>query len=170
MLGLLMKKISVSAPFDGTTMDITEVNDAVFAQLMMGDGCAVMPVYGEVHASVEAHAPVEVHAPVAGRIELIAETKHAICIKTPEGLEIMLHCGIDTVKFGGEGFEILVEAGQQVRAGDLLCRCDMEYFQSNAVDLTSPILVLNSDQYAIVKKQLGKRVAAGDEIFTVVKK
>ena len=87
VLGIFKKKISVCAPFDGRTMDMTEVRDPVFAQLMMGDGCALIPASGDVLA------------PVSGRVELVAGTGHAICLKTEEGLELMIHYGIDTVKF-----------------------------------------------------------------------
>ena len=94
VLGIFKKKISVCAPFDGRTMDMTEVRDPVFAQLMMGDGCALIPASGDVLA------------PVSGRVELVAGTGHAICLKTEEGLELMIHYGIDTVKFAGKGFEV----------------------------------------------------------------
>ena len=109
VLGIFKKKISVCAPFDGRTMDMTEVRDPVFAQLMMGDGCALIPASGDVLA------------PVSGRVELVAGTGHAICLKTEEGLELMIHYGIDTVKFAGKGFEVKAAVGQQVRVGDLLC-------------------------------------------------
>ena len=146
VLGIFKKKISVCAPFDGRTMDMTEVRDPVFAQLMMGDGCALIPASGDVLA------------PVSGRVELVAGTGHAICLKTEEGLELMIHYGIDTVKFAGKGFE------------DLLCHADMDFFKKQGVDLTSPILVLDSNQFAVVNKQLGKDVTAGEPIFSVVRK
>lgn len=158
MLGIFKKKISICAPFDGRTIDMTEVGDPVFAQLMMGDGCAIVPTSGDVFA------------PVSGRVELIAETKHAICLKTNEGLELMIHYGIDTVKHEGKGFDVKAVVGQQVRVGDLLCRADMDYFQKQGVDLTSPILVLDSSQFSVTDKQLGKEVTAGTPIFSVVRK
>ena len=126
VLGIFKKKISVCAPFDGRTMDMTEVRDPVFAQLMMGDGCAIIPASGDVFA------------PVPGRVELIAGTRHAM--------------------------------GQQVQVGDLLCHADMDYFKKQGVDLTSPILVLDSDKFSVVNKQLGKEVTAGEPIFSVVRK
>ena len=128
VLGIFKKKISVCAPFDGRTMDMTEVRDPVFAQLMMGDGCALIPASGDVLA------------PVSGRVELVAGTGHAICLKTEEGLE------------------------------ELLCHADMDFFKKQGVDLTSPILVLDSNQFAVVNKQLGKDVTAGEPIFSVVRK
>lgn len=158
MLGIFKKKISVCAPFDGRTMDMTEVRDPVFAQLMMGDGCAIIPASGDVFA------------PVPGRVELIAGTRHAICLKTDEGLELMIHYGIDTVKYGGEGFDMKAAVGQQVQVGNLLCHADMDYFKKQGVDLTSPILVLDSDKFSVVNKQLGKEVTAGEPIFSVVRK
>lgn len=158
VLGIFKKKISVCAPFDGRTMDMTEVRDPVFAQLMMGDGCALISASGDVLA------------PVSGRVELVAGTGHAICLKTEEGLELMIHYGIDTVKFAGKGFEVKAAVGQQVRVGDLLCHADMDFFKKQGVDLTSPILVLDSNQFAVVNKQLGKDVTAGEPIFSVVRK
>ena len=90
------KEISIYAPFDGDVMDIKDVADPVFSQLMMGDGCAILPTSGIICA------------PVSGTVTFIINTNHAVCITTDEGLELIVHYGIDTVKYGGKGFDMKV--------------------------------------------------------------
>lgn len=150
--------ISICAPFDGDVIDITEVKDPVFSQMMMGDGCAILPKTGIIYA------------PVSGTVTFIINTNHAVCITTPEGLELILHYGIDTVKYGGDGFNMKVSVGQKVKAGDVLYQCDMEYFKTNNVDLTSPIVIANSDAFKIIKKNIKNGIKTGEEIMVITKK
>lgn len=152
------KDISVYAPFDGDVIDIRDVKDPVFSQLMMGDGCAIVPTSGTIYA------------PVSGTVTFIINTNHAVCITTPEGLELVVHYGVDTVKHGGKGFDMKVSIGQKVNVGDILYRCDMEYFRANNVDLTSPIVITNGDAFKITKKNLKNNAKTGEEIMVISKK
>lgn len=152
------KVIEILAPFDGETIDIATVNDPVFSQLMLGDGCAIIPSSGDVYA------------PVTGKIVVVAETAHSVCLKTSQGMELMIHYGIDTVKHGGNGFAMKVENDQEVQAGELLFHCDQEYFTTQGVDMTSPILIINGDSFEIKEKYLQKKVRAGDVILKVTPK
>lgn len=158
MFNLFKKSIDIIAPFDGKTIDITEVKDPVFAQLMMGDGMAIIP------------SSEDIYAPVEGTIEVIAESNHSVCIKSKQGLELIIHYGIDTVKYHGQGFEMKVKLGQTVKPGDLLYHCNSQFFIDNKIDLTSPVLVLNGDKFKIINKQLNKTIKKGEVLFTVVKK
>ena len=152
------KDISVYAPFDGDVIDIRDVKDPVFSQLMMGDGCAIVPTSGTIYA------------PVSGTVTFIINTNHAVCITTDEGLELIVHYGIDTVKYGGKGFDMKVSVGQKVKAGDILYHCDMEFFRAYSVDLTSPIVVTNGDLFKIIRKKLKNGVKTGEEIMVISKK
>ena len=108
------------APVGGTAHAIGEAPDEVFSGKMMGDGFFIAPDEGTVVA------------PCDGTVALVAETRHAIGMETAEGDEFLIHFGIDTVKLGGNGFEVFVEAGQKVRKGDRLMRADLGYVRANA--------------------------------------
>lgn len=112
--------ITVLSPIKGFAKNIGETSDAVFAEKMMGDGITIEPTEGKMYA------------PVAGKITVLFPTKHAIGITTEEGLEILLHFGIDTVKLDGQGFETFVSVGQEVAAGDLLLEADLDYIKAHA--------------------------------------
>ncbi len=162
MFNLFAKKktpLEVRAPFAGRVIDITEVKDDVFAQMMMGDGVAIIPDEGSIYA------------PVDGTVSALAVQLHALGITSNDGMELIVHYGIDTVKYQGEGFEMLVKEGQKVSVGDLILKADMDRFTADHVDLTSPIVLINSDGYEIVEKpSLGKTVSAGDVLYVVKKK
>ena len=104
----------------GTVHPITEAPDDAFASKMMGDGFFVYPTVGEVLA------------PADGEVVFVFDTKHAIGMKSADGTEYLLHIGVDTVALGGKGFEVFVEAGQQVKKGDRLMTFDIDYIRANA--------------------------------------
>lgn len=107
-----VKQVSFSAPATGQSMPITAVSDDMFSQKIMGDGYAVKPDSDELYA------------PVSGTITSVFPTKHAISFKTPEGLEVLLHMGVDTVELKGAPFTLTAEEGQTVNAGDALGTMD----------------------------------------------
>ena len=167
------KEISICAPFDGDVMDIKDVADPVFSQLMMGDGCAILPTSGIICAPVSGTVTFIIntnHAVCITTVTFIINTNHAVCITTDEGLELIVHYGIDTVKYGGKGFDMKVSVGQKVKAGDILYHCDMEFFRAYSVDLTSPIVVTNGDLFKIIRKKLKNGVKTGEEIMVISKK
>lgn len=128
------EKVSLYAPMDGCIKDLADVPDAVFSGKMLGDGFAVDPVAGQVVS------------PCEGTIRQIFPTKHAIGIETPEGLEILIHVGIDTVELKGEGFTAHVEAGSQVKVGDLLLEVDLDAVKAAGKSLITPIVITNMDK------------------------
>jgi glucose-specific phosphotransferase system IIA component len=158
MFGFLKKqKITVGAPMSGETIDIKDVNDEVFSKGMMGEGVAIIPDQGEIVS------------PVDGVVSIVSPTKHAICVTSKEGLELIIHCGIDTVKYHGEGFSVHVEEGKEIHRGDLLFTADLQFFRDKGVDLTSPVLVLNKDAFKVSFVLTNAKVAAGDKVFEVTK-
>ena len=114
------EKHTLCSPVTGTVHPITEAPDDAFASKMMGDGFFVYPTVGEVLA------------PADGEVVFVFDTKHAIGMKSADGTEYLLHIGVDTVALGGKGFEVFVEAGQQVKKGDRLMKFDIDYIRANA--------------------------------------
>lgn len=122
---------------------------------MMGDGAAVEPT-----------DPV-VKAPADGEISFIFPTHHAIGFVTADGMEMLLHIGIDTVKLNGEGFKILVEEGAKVKKGDALMKIDLDYVKSHAPSLVSPILCTDLKENEKVRLLKTGAVKAGEDLFAV---
>lgn len=128
------KEVEILAPVTGELLDISEVPDEAFAQKMMGDGFAVKSYDGIVLSPVDAE------------VALVFETKHAIGLKTDDGLELLIHFGIDTVKLGGQGFEVLVKQGDRVKAGDKLMKADIEFIKANATSDITPVVFTNLEE------------------------
>ena len=144
------KDLVLVSPVNGELLDIADVPDEVFAQKMMGDGFAIKSNDGLVVSPVDAE------------VQLVFETKHAIGLKTESGLEMLIHFGVDTVKLKGEGFDVFVEAGDKVKAGDKLMQVNLDYIKENAKSDISPIIFTNLEEDKVVKVDLGK-VTAGEE-------
>ncbi|PTK54822.1 PTS sugar transporter subunit IIA [Staphylococcus haemolyticus] len=128
------REIEIYAPLTGEYINIEDIPDPVFAQKMMGEGFGINPTEGEVFS------------PIEGKVDNVFPTKHAIGLKADNGLEILVHIGLDTVQLDGQGFEILVSSGDTVQVGDPLLKFDLEYIRNNAKDVISPIIITNSDQ------------------------
>ncbi|WP_077324907.1 PTS sugar transporter subunit IIA [Virgibacillus siamensis] len=138
------KEVSIVAPLNGELVPLEEVPDPVFNQKMMGDGIAIKPADGKVCA------------PADGKIIQIPETKHAIGLRTADGVEILIHIGLETVSLKGEGFTVKTEVGKQVTAGDALLEFDLEYVRENASDTVTPIVITNG-------KESGKHFSISEE-------
>lgn len=143
-------KKGIVSPTNGELLDISQVPDEVFSQKMMGDGFAMISSDGNIVS------------PIDGSVEMIFETKHAIGLKTEDGLEILIHLGIDTVSLKGEGFDVLVESGQKVKAGDKLIKMDVDFIRNNAPSDISPVIFTNLNDNQAIKVISGK-VVAGEE-------
>ena len=143
----LFKKVVESelySPVKGKMIPLSEVNDPVFSEKMMGDGCAFV-FDGDT-----------IYAPCKGEIILIANTRHAIGIKAENGAEILIHIGLDTVNLNGKGFEVLVKEHDEVKAHDPLVRLDRAFMKENKVDLTMPMVITSSD-YVIELDEYGDK-------------
>ena len=146
---------NIISPLSGKTVRLEDVQDAVFAEKMMGDGLAILPVEGKVVA------------PFDGVVEVAFETKHAIGLKSYDGCELLIHVGLDTVELNGKGFTSHVKKGDSVSAGDLLLEFDLESIQKAGYDTTTPIVVTNSALYESILQTEGKKVRVGDPILAL---
>ena len=117
---------------------------------MMGEGFGINPTEGEVVS------------PIEGKVDNVFPTKHAIGLKADNGLEILVHIGLDTVQLDGQGFEILVSSGDTVQVGDPLLKFDLEYIRNNAKDVISPIIITNSDRTESIHVNDVKAVIKGE--------
>jgi phosphoenolpyruvate-protein phosphotransferase len=137
------------APLAGWLGPLDEAPDAVFAGRLMGDGVAIDPTAATLHA------------PCAGTVIAVSATRHAVTLRTDAGAELLLHVGIDTVALGGAGFTAHVTDGARVAAGDVLLGFDLDVLAARATSLLSPIVVTNSDAFAISARREAGAVAVG---------
>ena len=115
----------------------------------MGEGFGINPTEGEVVS------------PIEGKVDNVFPTKHAVGLKAENGLELLVHIGLDTVQLDGKGFEVLVESGDDIKIGDPLIRFDLEYINNNAKSIISPIIITNSDQTESIHIEDVKAVVKG---------
>ena len=141
----------VKEPIKGNLIPLSEVSDDVFSQKMLGDGFAVKPT-GQ-----------EVVAPVSGTITTLFPTMHAIGIQTAEGLDVLIHLGIDTVELKGEPFKLFVDQGDSVKAGDKLAEMDIADVADHGLDNTVMVVYTNMDLLKEVKDVDPRPVEAGDD-------
>ena len=125
--------ISLFNPIEGEIIPIEKVPDQVFSEKMLGDGFAIIPTGNKVFA------------PISGEIKVLFPTMHAVAIETVEGLELLIHIGIDTVELKCEGFTGHVKVGDMVEQGDLLITFDSEIIKSKATSIITPVLITNMD-------------------------
>lgn len=153
--GNVVKSFIIKSPVDGIAADLATAPDEGFAGKMMGDGAVVEPTDGTVKA------------PADGEVCFVFPTKHAIGFKTADGLDMLLHIGIDTVNLKGEGFEILVEEGAKVKCGDALMKVDINYVKEHAPSLVSPILCTELEENQKIRLLKSGNIKAGEELFAV---
>lgn len=144
MFGVFKKKkteTEVLSPVNGEVIKIEEVADPVFNQKMMGEGFAVKPANGEISS------------PISGVVKSIFPTKHALTIEGANGLNLLIHVGLDTVALKGEGFSLQVAEGQKVNAGDALLSVDLEVLKENAKDNTVIVVFPEQADLQVVVKE-----------------
>lgn len=151
------KTISLKAVEDGRTIPMDEVNDQTFAQELLGPGIAIVPSNGTVVS------------PINGTIATVMDTKHAVCIQGEDGLELIVHAGLDTVGLNGKYYQTYKEIGDQVKAGDVLLEFDLEEITKAGYDVTTPIVITNLGDYKITKCLTGQQVKAGEEVIQLTK-
>ncbi|MGF2943372.1 PTS sugar transporter subunit IIA [Enterococcus xiangfangensis] len=153
MFGLFKNKTSeITTPVNGLVVGLQEVNDPVFSGKMMGEGFAVKPADGKIHA------------PVKGTIKSIFPSFHALTLEAADGLDILIHLGLDTVELDGNGFSSFVQEGQKVDVGDLLIQVDLDFLAQNEKDdiviVVFPEMQNKKIQINLGEKQLGEVAAA----------
>ena len=151
------KTISLKAVEDGRTIPMDEVNDQTFAQELLGPGIAIVSSNGTVVS------------PINGTIATVMDTKHAVCIQGEDGLELIVHAGLDTVELNGKYYQTYKEIGDQVKAGDVLLEFDLEEITKAGYDVTTPIVITNLGDYKITKCLTGQQVKAGEEVIQLTK-
>lgn len=140
---------------DGQVINIEDVKDPVFSQKMMGDGFAVEPENGQIVS------------PVAGKITSVFPTKHALGLLTDNGLEVLVHIGLDTVSLEGKPFEVKVSEGQTVAAGDLLVEADLDAIREAGRETSTVVVFTNADAIKSVKIEHTGKLAANAPVATV---
>lgn len=149
------EKNAVYSPVKGQAIPMTEVNDPTFASELLGKGMAVIAEEGAVYA------------PFDGTVQLVVGTKHAVGLSNDNGLEVLVHVGLNTVELNGKFFEVHVEAGQAVKAGQKLLSFDMEALKAAGYDLTVPVIVSNTNDFAEVNMEAAGAVNVLDKVITV---
>ena len=148
------KPQTILSPADGEVVDITEVDDSVFASKMVGDGVALKPTRGRFCA------------PISGVVSKIFHTNHAYSIKNKHGLEVMVHIGLDTVALAGKGFESVVEEGMEVEAGETIIIVDLDYLASHAKSTITPVVISDTSKVKIITKKCSS-LKQGDPLMEV---
>lgn len=148
--------VEVRSPLTGEVVDLKDVPDEVFASGVAGQGIAVKPSVGEVKA------------PCNGVISVLFPSKHAIGIAAEDGTERLIHIGLNTVMLEGQGFETLVEQGDQVKEGQPLLKFDIDFIEKQGYSLISPVLVTNADDYQEIRSLNKKEVTAGEAVYQVI--
>lgn len=152
----LGNEIIIASPMKGEIMPLNEVNDETFASEMMGKGVAIKPVDGKVVS------------PINGIVQTIFKTKHAIGLKSEDGTEILIHIGMDTVQLEGKHFKAYVKDGDKVKIGDTLIEFDTEAIKKEGYELTTPVIVTNTNDYLEVLARGVKKVNTGDAIISII--
>ena len=147
--------VVLGAHMNGRVQPLSEVADEAFASGAMGSGAAIEPAEGKLYA------------PADGVIEAVFPTKHAVGMVTSEGVELLMHIGIDTVKLGGKHFEAHVQPEQSVKKGDLLVSFDMEAIRAEGYPLTTPIIVCNTDDYSAVETLASGEIQNGADLLQI---
>ncbi|MBS9442129.1 N-acetylglucosamine-specific PTS transporter subunit IIBC [Photorhabdus heterorhabditis] len=150
--------LTLVAPVSGQLIDLKEVPDEAFSSKIVGDGIAIKPTSNIVLA------------PVSGTIVKIFDTNHAFCIETEEGVELIVHLGIDTISLNGKGFKRLVNEGAIVKVGEPVLNLDLDYLNANANSMISPVIVSNIGDYIGVNILAKGPVEAGKtKLFDILR-
>ena len=147
--------VEVASPVSGKVIPVSKVNDEAFASEMMGKGVGIIPNDGKVYA------------PFDGTISALFDTNHAVGLTGENGLETLIHIGIDTVKLDGKGFEVHTKTDASVKKGDLLVEFDKELLEKEGFDTTVIFIVVNMDQVKDMKIEDEKTVKALESVMEV---
>ena len=150
-----MKELKIISPVSGKVMPITSVPDSVFSEKMLGDGIAIMPIDGKIYS------------PVDGTVDNVAETLHAYGFKTDDGIDVLVHFGLETVNLKGEGFKSYVKAGDKVKAGDLVAEADLDYLKEKNINLITPVIICSDNGWKMTAKTEGRVMAKTDSVIVL---
>ncbi len=152
----MVKQLEIASPIKGTVLKLEKMKDDAFASGVLGKGAAIIPEEGNVYA------------PADGVITALFPTLHAIGMQADNGLELLIHIGLDTVQLNGEGFQAMVKQGDRVKKGQILVTFDKEFIESKGFCLETPVLVTNSDDFLEVIETKQIEISPGDCFITVL--
>ena len=147
------KDVSIHSPLNGHVIKLEDVPDPVFSQKMLGDGIAIEPTSGELYS------------PVDGKVVQVFPTKHAIGLITDNGLEVLVHIGLETVQMKGEGFETHVKEGDKVKVGQPLISFSIPLIKEKAKSIITPIVITNGDKVERIALDGVEEAVAKDTII-----
>lgn len=154
-VAVMENAIEITSPVEGNAIPLSEVADATFAQEILGKGAAVVPEKGVIYA------------PFDGKVDVMFETGHAVGLAGDNGIELLIHIGIDTVNLEGKYFTPKKTAGDVVKKGEVLIEFDIEKIKAEGYDVTTPVIVSNIDQYAKVDNIAEKNVTKESKLIRV---
>lgn len=152
---LLDNEISITSPVEGKVILLTEVKDPTFSQEILGKGAAIIPEKGVVYA------------PFDGKVDAVFETGHALGLVSEDGVELLVHVGIDTVNLKGKHFTPKKKSGDTMKKGDILLEFDIDKIKADGYDVTTPIIISNTEQFAKVKACEDKVVTKESKLLSV---
>ncbi|SKB46810.1 PTS system, beta-glucosides-specific IIC component [Lachnospiraceae bacterium] len=152
----LVKKIEIASPVTGRVIPMSEIPDEGFSTGALGEGVAVIPEDGNIYA------------PADGVVSSVMDTKHAVGFTTDDGLELLIHVGIDTVELNGAPFEYKAVQGAHVKKGDLLMTADFKAIKAAGKQIVTPVIVTNSEDYVSVKNIGREMIKNGENLLSVV--
>lgn len=158
MFGIFKKQYDLIAPISGDVLDLSKSKDPVFAQRLAGDGVVIEPTSDIVVA------------PADGVLTLIFRTNHAFGMILENGVEILVHLGIDTVELNGEGFERIAEEGKVVKAGDPIIKINRQLIIEKGYSLSSPVLITNPEEVNNLNFNIDFAAEAGKDVIISYKK
>jgi PTS system beta-glucosides-specific IIC component len=150
------KQLPIYSPLKGKILELSKVSDQTFSTGCMGDGIAIIPDEGKLFS------------PVRGKILSIFPTKHAICIQSEDGMEILIHIGIDTVMLKGNGFKTLVNSGDSVEVGTPLLEFDLNLVSNSGYETTTLVIITNSSEYSEIINSKEENVAVSTLLLTIL--
>ena len=147
----------VYAPLAGEAVAISEVPDPTFSSGAMGNGIAIKPTDGKVCS------------PVNGTVDMMFDTGHAVTLVSDNGIEILIHVGLETVGLEGKPFQVKVQNGQKVKKGDILMIADLAAIEAAGLPTITPVLICNTDDYTTFNTTAGKAVTNADVVIELGK-
>jgi len=153
----LVATTDIATAVAGKVISLDDVSDKVFASRALGEGVGIVPTDGTIVA------------PVSGVLATVAATGHAYGIKTDDGVEVLVHVGIDTVRLKGEGFTVLVTKGERVTRGEVLGTVDLEVVKAAGYDPTTMVVVTNTKNLTAVTPRTGEDVGVGDTVIDITR-
>ena len=152
----LLEDIAICSPLKGDVLELAQVEDAAFSAGILGKGCAIVPAEGEVYA------------PVDGVLTTLFPTKHALGITSDDGVEVLIHIGLNNVQLNGEGFTAHVQQGERVSRGQHLLSFDLAELKDKGYCLQTPVIITNTNDYLEILSTMQKEVMSDDVLLHVM--